>query len=108
MPLRPCLDCGALSQTRRCPAHTRVRDRATLAGKRERRPYTAAERQRRAQAVAEHRATFGDWCPGWHRAPHPEGDLTADHLDAVARGGAEDQPLIVMCRSCNSSKGHAA
>lgn len=104
MPLRPCLDCGALSQGARCPGHTRVKQRGYDQAKRAIRPYTSAERKRRAEAVAQHRQQFGDVCPGYMRDPHPSTDLTADHPHAVARGGAEDQPLTVLCRSCNSSK----
>lgn len=58
--------------------------------KRAQRPYTARERDRRAQAVAEWRQQFGDVCPGWQREPHQSSDLTADHVEAVAAGGAED------------------
>ncbi|MCK2214275.1 HNH endonuclease [Actinomadura sp. ATCC 31491] len=100
----------------RCPACLQLHDgTGTCAGcstrsKRRRRPYTAAERERRAQAVAEHRAQYGDWCPGWGRPDHtaePWNPLTADHIDPVARGGPEDGPLQVLCRSCNSAKGSA-
>lgn len=80
----------------------------TTRSKRGRRPYTAEERDRRAAAVAIHRAEYGDWCPGWGRPDHtaePWNPLTADHIDSVASGGAEDGPLQVLCRSCNSAKG---
>lgn len=63
------------------------------------------ERQRRAAAVKAHRATYGDWCPGWRRAPHPSADLTADHVQAIGAGGDPNGPLIVCCRSCNGRKG---
>lgn len=107
MPLRPCLDCGALTPGPRCPGHARAKQRATTASKREVRPYTAAERKRRAEAVATHRSQHGDWCPGYMRDPHPSADLTADHPHAVARGGDEAQALAVLCRSCNSAKSHS-
>jgi len=73
-PLRPCLGldgqrCGRLSRGARCPDHERARERA----KREVRPYTHSERLRRAEVVAEWKATFGDVCPGWERPPHPPG-----------------------------------
>lgn len=105
MALRQCLDCGALSQGRRCPPCARTRERTTTSGKRQVRPYTAAERARRAQAVQQHVAAYGQWCPGWNREPHPSGDLTADHGQAVASGGDEGQELNVLCRACNSAKG---
>jgi 5-methylcytosine-specific restriction protein A len=109
MPSRPCLECGGLftpggGLTSRCRIHTRARQRATTRVKRARRPYTAAERTRRAAAVAEHRANYGDVCPGWQRPPHPARDLTADHVLPVAAGGAEHGPLSVLCRKCNSAK----
>lgn len=67
--------------------------------------YGNAERRRRAQTVADHREAYGDICPGWHREMHEAADLTADHVRAVAAGGAPDGPLEVLCRSCNSRKG---
>jgi len=70
MALKPCLDCGTLSATTRCPACTRPLERARDQAKRQRRPYTAAERQRRAAAVTAWRAQHGDWCPGWQRPAH--------------------------------------
>jgi 5-methylcytosine-specific restriction enzyme A len=101
---RPCLDCGArVRGNSRCPACRAIRERL----KRARRPEraTAQAIQRNAQAVAEHRATVGDWCPGWERHPaHPSADLTADHATEVAAGGREDGPLVVRCRSCNSAR----
>jgi 5-methylcytosine-specific restriction protein A len=65
----------------------------------------AHECERRRRVVAEHRATIGDWCPGWERHPaHPSADLTADHLVEVAAGGLESGPLVVRCRSCNGAR----
>lgn len=63
------------------------------------------ERRRRAQAVEAHRARFGDICPGFGRPPHPATDLTAQHATALVLGGAQDQPLMVLCRACNSRHG---
>lgn len=106
MPLKPCLDCGALTPGTRCPEHTRAKDRATLRTKRARRPRLPGEDTRRAATVQAHIGTHGYWCPGWQRPPHPSQDLTADHPHAVARGGDEQaQSLTVLCRSCNSRKG---
>lgn len=62
------------------------------------------ERQRRAAVVRAWRRRYGDWCPGWQVDPHPHADLCADHLDPVGAGGAEDGPLSVLCRPCNSRK----
>lgn len=67
---------------------------------------TWSERKRRARAVDAHRAEYGDWCLGDvdHEA-HECHDLTADHVVAVANGGAPNGPLRVTCRSANSRKG---
>ncbi|MFG3639097.1 HNH endonuclease [Micromonospora sp. NPDC047762] len=106
MAKRPCLDCGALTNRTRCGDCQRPRERARLRDARQRRPRPSyAEDKRRADAVAAHRRERGDWCPGWQREPHRATDLTADHVSAVAAGGAEGGDLQVLCRSCNSRKG---
>lgn len=104
MPLKPCLDCGKLSPSSRCPTHTRTAETLRTARKRIVRPYTWTEQRRRAEAVQAWTLVYGYWCPGWRREPHPSTDLTADHIHAVAAGGREDGPLAVLCRSCNSAK----
>ncbi len=102
MPLRPCLTCGSISDQSRCPPHRRV----VLQDKRTRRPrISRAEERRRAAVVREHRAQYGDWCPGWEREPHPSTDLTADHVVGVGAGGSEQGLLSAMCRACNGAKG---
>lgn len=101
---RPCLGCGRVIPTgSRCPDCARDTRRA----KRLRRPYsdTAVEKRRRRAAVAEWVSTHGWLCPGWQREPHPSTDLVADHIVAVAAGGAESGPLRVLCRRCNSARG---
>jgi 5-methylcytosine-specific restriction protein A len=103
---RPCLTCGRLTPSgTRCPDCERPRARATQRAKRLVRPYTAAEKRRRADAVDQWRQQFGDWCPGWQREAHPSLDLTADHVVPVAAGGIESGPLRVICRQCNSARG---
>jgi 5-methylcytosine-specific restriction protein A len=107
MPLRPCLDCGALSRKTRCPTHDRGNNRATAAhqrAKRAKRPYTYAEQQRRKAVVDAWVELYGYVCPGWRVPPHPSRDLTADHIDAVAVTRDESGPLSVLCRSCNGRK----
>jgi 5-methylcytosine-specific restriction enzyme A len=106
MPLaRACLGCGVrIPSGSRCARCASALQRT----KRAQRPYTAAERARRAAAVEQWRRQFGDVCPGWHREPHGvawPNILTADHVEAFAAGGAEDGPLRVLCRSCNSARG---
>jgi 5-methylcytosine-specific restriction enzyme A len=102
--LRPCLDCGRSVRGKpRCHDRQAKRDHA----KRKRRPDLdqRAERRRRERVVADHRATIGDWCPGWDGAPaHPSADLTADHVIEVAAGAAASGPLVVRCRSCNAAR----
>ncbi|HET6755941.1 MAG TPA: hypothetical protein VFH23_18530 [Jiangellaceae bacterium] len=104
----PCLSCGRPTPTgSRCPDCARDTQRA----KRARRPYaaTSAEKRRRAAAVDQWRATYGDWCPGWEgREPHAvvwPNILSADHTTPVAVGGDERGPLTVRCRRCNSARG---
>lgn len=104
VPTRPCLDCGRLTSGSRCRRCAGLVEYRRTKAKRQRRPYTSAERTRRAKAVAEHRAAHGDWCPGWRRPAHDATDLTADHVIAVGAGGAEDGPLEVLCRVCNGRK----
>jgi hypothetical protein len=102
--LRPCLDCGRSVRGKpRCHDCHAKRDHA----KRKRRPDLdqRAERRRRERVVADHRATIGDWCPGWDgAAAHPSTDLTADHVIEVAAGAAASGPLVVRCRSCNAAR----
>jgi 5-methylcytosine-specific restriction enzyme A len=101
---RPCLDCG--KQVRGKP---RCRDCQARAGraKAAKRPdmRTYAETERRRRAVADHRATVGDWCPGIEDHPaHPSADLVADHVVEVAIGGLETGPLRVLCRGENGRR----
>jgi 5-methylcytosine-specific restriction protein A len=102
--LRSCLGCGTSVRGHpRCRDCQTKRDQAKAA----RRPdlKRAAQTRRRREAVADHRATIGDWCPGWERhGAHPSADLTADHVTEVAAGGPEDGPLVVRCRSCNAAR----
>jgi 5-methylcytosine-specific restriction enzyme A len=104
MPVKPCLNCGRLSTGTRCPAHTRTHQVQAQRAKRTRRPYTYEEQRRRAKAVDDWVAVHGWLCPGWRRPAHKSRDLTADHVHAVAAGGAEDGHLQVLCRSCNGRK----
>ena len=90
----------------RCQVHAAEHDRrqkrttpTKIAGRRH------AERQRRAATVRAWRNRHGDWCPGYGRDPHQATDLTAEHGDALADGGHQDQDLTVLCRSCNSRHG---
>jgi 5-methylcytosine-specific restriction protein A len=106
MGLRPCIECGALTNVTRCP-------RCLTTKNRERKPRPTNltrdtdERQRRAAAVAQHRQEYGNWCPGWKIPPHAvavPNILTADHVVAVAAGGDPNGELQVLCRVCNGRK----
>jgi predicted kinase len=66
--------------------------------------YGRDERRRRADTVRVHVEQHGWVCPGWQRAPHAAQDLTADHVQPTARGGAQSGPLRVLCRPCNSAR----
>jgi hypothetical protein len=105
--VRPCLARGCRNVVRGksyCTDHQRAKDKAKAA----RRPdlhNDARERKRRREAVADHRAIVGDWCPGWERRPaHPAADLTADHIREVAAGGDPRGKLVVRCRGCNAAR----
>jgi 5-methylcytosine-specific restriction enzyme A len=104
---RACLGCGKLGRWRsRCPRCQAEVDRRKAAA----RPdlhNDRAERRRRAVAVAVHRATVGDWCPGvpeLGRPAHPAANLQADHAVEVAAGGPTSGPLVVRCGPCNSAR----
>lgn len=105
---RPCLVCGTLTRNpSRCDTHQaqwqQQQDRAR--GSAHQRGYDQAWRTTAARAVAQHRAQWGDWCPGWKIEPHPSKDLTADHIQPKALGGTDSPDNIaVLCRSCNSRK----
>lgn len=101
MARRPCLDCPVIAQPghARCPDHERKHqhDRNT------RRTHYHGDWPRiAAQAVVAHRAQHGDWCPGWHRPPHPATDLTCDHVDPTTL----TEGVRVLCRSCNARRGN--
>jgi hypothetical protein len=104
---RACLGCGKLGRWRsRCPRCQATVDKRKAAA----RPdlhNDHAERRRRAAAVAAHRATVGDWCPGvpeLGRPAHPAAHLQADHLVEVGAGGDPAGPLVVRCGPCNSAR----
>lgn len=110
--LRPCTDCGTpyRTQTERCPNPRCPRSRRRAnPGQQGRIARSHRERRRRAAAVAEHRARFGEWCPGWNVPAHrvvPPNRLSADHIVPQSLGGA-DGPLQVRCVKCNTARGGA-
>ena len=98
MPKFFCLDCGKVSQQRRCEIHRNI------IKKRKPRSITYRQRKYRKDAVNRHIALNGYICSGYRRRPHFATDLTADHPMPTSKGGDQYQDLVVYCRSCNSSK----
>lgn len=95
--------CPNLQHGPRCPEHERDNERhrrATTPTK----IHREADKARRKAFIDQHRATFGDWCPGYQRDPHPATDLTADHIEEINLGGDPHGPLQALCRSCNGRK----
>lgn len=108
---RPCLDCGTLTRNpSRCDEHQAAWEarRDAQRGTSAQRGYDSRWRRTAAAAVADHRAVYGGWCPGYRVPGHEADDLTADHIVAKARGGTDEPSnMQVLCRGCNSRK-HAA
>jgi 5-methylcytosine-specific restriction protein A len=108
VPKRPCLKCGRLTTNpSRCDAHQAeylaTRDRKRGSGAQ--RGYDTAWRKLAASIIAEHRATVGNYCPGYGVASHASDALTVDHIIPKAAGGSDDRAnLAVLCRGCNSRK----
>jgi len=101
-----CSDCWnafPVSQMRggRCLGCSKTYERE----KSRRRRRTPKERTRRQDLIAAHVRANGWVCPGYERPAHEARDLTADHVQPVARGGSETGEIRVMCRSCNSARG---
>lgn len=86
--LKPCTDCGALSQRSRCPNHP-ARNGSTRQWRKTRARVLARDGQscRYCGAPADH----------------------VDHVDPVANGGTDDDAnLAAACEHCNLSKGARA
>lgn len=98
-PLRPCLDCGALTRAgSRCPLHQRQQDRQR--GNATQRGY---DRQWRALTAAA--ITAQPWCSWCLHPGSPDNPLTGDHVRPKAAGGPNDASNVrVLCRRCNSSR----
>ncbi|WP_035799874.1 HNH endonuclease [Kitasatospora mediocidica] len=105
---RPCLVCSRLTRNpSRCDTHQAEwqAQQDQRRGSATRRGYDSRYRRTAAATVANHRASVGDWCPGWRRPGHPATDLTADHVVPLAAGGSNTASnLAALCRSCNAAK----
>ena len=100
---RPCLDCGVLADSHRCPPHLAIWERAQDAkrGTSTQRGYDAAWRRLRI-SILNRDAWMCQICGKHLVGP----DATVDHRLAKVNGGT-DEPgnLVAMCRRHNSSKG---
>jgi len=82
----PCLDCRvATTPGPRCPAHTADRRRVRNADR----------------AIARAVVAASPVCEDCGATD----DLTAHHVVPLARGGTNDGPRAVLCRSCNAKRG---
>lgn len=106
MRMRVCIVCGTttLNATSRCGKHPRAG--GTSSGRGARKVYDSrAWKRLRATKLAEHRARYGDVCPGWSRPAHPSRQLTLDHVHPLAMGGAGITDAVqVLCASCNTRR----
>ncbi|MGH9002434.1 MAG: HNH endonuclease [Acidimicrobiia bacterium] len=95
-PPHPCVSCGRLVTTTRCPpCERRRRGSTTQRG-------LGWKHQQAAARVLAH-ATACYWCG---QPPRLDDPLTADHLLPRARGGTSDEDNLVPAhRSCNSARG---
>jgi 5-methylcytosine-specific restriction endonuclease McrA len=103
--MKLCTVCGVVTSRSgsRCAMHARQSNRS-----RHNAFYNTREWQHlSARVLRAWRGRHGNWCPGYGRAAHPAIDLTADHIVALAAGGAplDVGNVAVLCRSCNSTKG---
>ena len=87
MPKFFCLECGKVSQQRKCEIHRNII--------RKRKPRSISHKQKkyRKDVVNRHIQMNGYICTGWKRPPHFATDLTADHPLPTSKGGNEYQEL---------------
>lgn len=104
--LKPCLDCGDLSDQSRCPTHRTSQEQ--VRGSAAARGYDAGWRRLVKEAVRLHLQKYGAVCPGYGVPPHTatKASLTGDHKIPLSLGGKNEASNIqVLCRPCNSRKG---
>lgn len=99
--LRPCLDCGELTDQPRCPEHRPTRTEHKSSASRRGYDYRWQQLSARARALQP----FCDQCGTTE-------DLTVDHTPEAWKRKAAGKPIRladirVLCRSCNSSAGAA-
>jgi 5-methylcytosine-specific restriction endonuclease McrA len=96
--LAPCLDCGVLTLEKRCPTHTRARDKA-LHQSPSRSVYKSARWQTlRRRILRDHPVCQHPGCT------QPATEI--DHIIPIEDGGAKYHPmnLQALCKSHHSSK----
>lgn len=92
-----------------CDPHAKRREQQLHRTTPTKRARTTEVRKHRAQSVRAHLDEHDDGmghCPGYGRPPHVvfPSEMTADDPVPVSQGGDPMQPLVPMCRSCNSRK----
>ena len=100
---RPCLDCGVLAETHRCPQHLAIWQQ------------TQEQYRTRRRASTAERGYNGAWrrLRAAHLLTYPAcvvcgttQDVTVDHIIPLVRGGQSTPTnLQTLCRKHNSSKG---
>ncbi len=103
---RSCLECGqTITSGSRCGRCRSVFERE-VRGTPSERGYTSAWRAIVAAVLREHRARFGNLCPGWQRPAHTTTKLVGDHIIPLLAGGlnvrSNCQPLCVRCNARKS------
>ncbi len=97
---RVCIDCGALTDKRRCPVHQRAYEQRR-GSRRAAGHYDGIWRRIASQALREH-----PWCAVCRTPDTPSNPLTADHIVPLVRGGRNERANVqVLCRAHNSAKG---
>lgn len=111
MALKPCLDCGDLSDGARCPTHrktadnARYRRRGTTAQRGLSGPHAAMSRYYKlidARCECDDCGAHDGRCGTRGTKANP---ITAGHLTARSRGGTAATGYRPECRSCNSRRG---
>lgn len=105
--MKPCLDCGTLTNGTRCPPHQRdrdrIRDRARNQIKTRRRANrpgnNAAARLR--YALNKHSTAICQHCHETHTPQH----LEIDHILPLGDGGTDTEDnLQILCKPCHRTK----
>lgn len=103
MALRPCLDCGTVTQGSRCVKHATLAKQAREARRPSRVERGYGPEWRKAVAAAIEAQPY---CSACGHEGSPNNPLTGDHKTPLSAGGTHDPENIdVLCRYHNSVKG---